>query len=165
MRIYNETMNPEIWDEGGEKIKSCIRIRLLQVANDFYKQTGLKVPISDVLLLGSNANYNYTKTSDLDVHVVIDFSKLDMSPEDAKKYTNLLKMQWNKDHDIALHDNNLELLKNILKDINDYRNAGLDRAGEFSTENIVFKLLRSKGYIDRVREAINKVYDTSLSIN
>jgi hypothetical protein len=39
------------------------------------------------------------------------------------------------------------------------REAGLDMAGEFSTENIVFKLLRNNNYIDNLKNSTRKVYD------
>jgi len=225
MRIYNSNLNPDIWYPEGSQIKSDIRIKLLQVANDFYTESKLTVPIKDVLLLGSNANYNWTPTSDLDVHIVIDFSKLGMSLEDAKEYTNLIKYKWNAEHDIhiktynvetyiqdvnhkthstgiysllknawlvkpnkenvvldkeliqkkysdivirindAIKEENLESLKLIFKDIYDFRQTGLDDSGEFSTENVVFKLLRNKNHIDRLKDAINKLYDKTISVD
>lgn len=223
MRIYNSILNPDIWATENE-IRSEIRIQLLQIAQDFYKSTELTVPIKDVLLIGSNANYNWTPTSDLDTHVVIDFKMLDMSPTDANEFTNLLKYRWNIEHDIhiknsnvelyiqdvnanavatgvysllnnvwikkplkehivldkelikkkyqdsvikiksAIHEKNLEQMKNILKDVYDLRQSGLHRAGEFSTENVVFKLLRNKKYLDVLRDGINNLYDKQVSL-
>lgn len=223
MRIYNSILNPDIWVNENE-LKPEIREKLLKIANDFYNQTELNVAIKDILLLGSNANYNWTATSDLDVHILIDFKLLSMKPEDAKEYTNLLKYKWNTEHDIhiktynvemyiqdisaknaatgiysilnnvwihkptkenvvldkelikqkyqdyarkiveAMNDRNLVRMKQILKDVYDLRQAGLDRAGEFSTENVVFKLLRNKKYLDRLRDEINKQYDKEVSL-
>jgi predicted nucleotidyltransferase len=225
MRIYNPNLNPDIWEADESQIKSDLRIKLLQIANDFYASTKLTVPIKDVILLGSNANYNWTPTSDLDVHVVIDFKQLNMSDKDAKEYTNLLKYKWNSEHDIhiktynvevyiqnsteknsatgvysllndnwiikpvkenvvldkplivkkysdmvkridsAIQEQNIESMKSVIKDIYDFRQAGLDRAGEFSTENIVFKLLRNKNYMEKLKDAVNKIYDKTVSLN
>jgi hypothetical protein len=225
MRIYNTKLNPDIWYPDEIQIKSDIRIKLLQVANDFYKETKLTLPLKDVLLLGSNANYNWTPSSDLDVHLVIDFSQLNMSLEDAKEYTNLIKYKWNAEHDIhiksynvetyiqdvnhkthstgiysllrnawvvkpykenvvldkeliqkkysdivtriysAIKEKNLEALKIILKDVYDFRQTGLDSAGEFSTENVVFKLLRNKTHLDKLKNTINKLYDKTISVD
>ena len=224
LRIYNSILNPDIWLNDNE-IKSDVRTKLLLIANDFYKDTKLVVPYTDVILIGSNANYNYSYTSDLDVHIVIDFTKLDMSMEEAKEFTNLLKYKWNNEHDIhyktynietyiqdinhkthatgiysllnnswkvkpqkekvvldkeliqqkysdmvnkiqaAIKENNLERLKNLIKDIYDFREAGLDRAGELSTENVVFKLLRNKKYIELIKNSINTLYDKQMSVN
>lgn len=224
MRIYNDILNPEIWKDENE-IKPDLRIMLLQVANDFYKDSELEPPPKDVLLLGSNANYNWTETSDVDVHIVIDFKELQMPQESAKEYTNLIKYKWNTEHDIKIKDHDVEMyiqdvdhkthatgiysilnnkwlmkpdkqkvvldkkliktkyhdiikrisgatqekdleaLKSILKDIYDYRQAGLDNVGEFSTENVVFKLLRTNNYIEHVRDQINDLYDANVSVD
>jgi hypothetical protein len=44
------------------------------------------------------------------------------------------------------------------------RESGLSKGGEFSTENIVFKVLRSRYHIDRLKKAVNTVYDNQRSI-
>jgi len=47
----------------------------------------------------------------------------------------------------------------VWKKIKDGRQAGLDREGEFSVENLVFKLLRRNGYIERFMDLKSKSYD------
>jgi hypothetical protein len=47
----------------------------------------------------------------------------------------------------------------LWKKIKDGRQSGLDREGEFSVENLVFKLLRRNGYIDRFMDLKRKSYD------
>ena len=44
------------------------------------------------------------------------------------------------------------------------RKAGLERAGEWSTENLVFKILRNLGLIDNVAEMIRELEDQELSL-
>lgn len=44
------------------------------------------------------------------------------------------------------------------------RQAGLDDGGEFSEENLVFKILRAQGYLDKLKDLINKVYDQEHSL-
>jgi len=44
------------------------------------------------------------------------------------------------------------------------RRAGLDRAGEWSVENIVFKILRNLGLIDQITEKIRELEDEELSL-
>ena len=46
----------------------------------------------------------------------------------------------------------------IKKKILDMRKQGLAREGEFSVENLVFKKLRSEGYIEKIIEMISKAY-------
>ena len=50
-------------------------------------------------------------------------------------------------------------IKKLWKKIKDGRRSGLDKDGEFSIENLVFKLLRRNGYIERLIEAKRKSYD------
>jgi hypothetical protein len=44
------------------------------------------------------------------------------------------------------------------------RQAGLDRGGEFSTENLVYKVLRNNGYIDALYSKLNTSVDNCLSL-
>jgi hypothetical protein len=44
------------------------------------------------------------------------------------------------------------------------RRAGLDRAGEWSVENVVFKILRNLGLIDQITEKIRELEDSELSL-
>jgi hypothetical protein len=44
------------------------------------------------------------------------------------------------------------------------RRAGLDRAGEWSVENVVFKILRNLGLIDQITEKIRELEDAELSL-
>lgn len=52
-----------------------------------------------------------------------------------------------------------ERISKVWKKIKDSRKAGLNKEGEFSLENLVFKLLRRNGYIQRVIDAKRKAYD------
>ena len=45
------------------------------------------------------------------------------------------------------------------------RQAGLDRAGEYSFENISFKVLRRMGMLDKLSEIETKAYDQSLTLD
>jgi hypothetical protein len=44
------------------------------------------------------------------------------------------------------------------------RKAGLERAGEWSVENLVFKILRNLGLIDQIAEKIRELEDQELSL-
>jgi predicted nucleotidyltransferase len=58
-----------------------------------------------------------------------------------------------------------EKLKALLDDIYKMRQKGLDSEGELSTENLVFKLIRSKGFLEKIKELKTKIYDKSVSLN
>jgi len=55
----------------------------------------------------------------------------------------------------------LETLKSKLKE---YRKSGLDKEGELSYENLVFKFLRRSGHIEKLFDALNKNIDKELSV-
>jgi hypothetical protein len=55
-------------------------------------------------------------------------------------------------------------VKQILTDLYAMRQIGLDSAGELSTENLVFKVLRHRGYIKRLKKIKDSLYDSTLSL-
>lgn len=55
-----------------------------------------------------------------------------------------------------------EALKNKIKK---YRQIGLDKIGEFSVENLVFKILRNTGYLEKMVEVKNDYLTDELSLN
>jgi predicted nucleotidyltransferase len=57
------------------------------------------------------------------------------------------------------YDEISESLKKIWKKIKQNRRKGIETEGEFSIENLVFKLLRRNGYIGKLIELRTKVYD------
>jgi len=64
----------------------------------------------------------------------------------------------------ALRSDNLQASLQVMENIKRLRQQGLDREGELSVENITFKVLRSKGYIDRLREHISILKANKLSL-
>jgi hypothetical protein len=44
------------------------------------------------------------------------------------------------------------------------RRSGLDTGGEFSTENLAFKLVRNQGWLDRLNKAHNYFVDNQLTL-
>lgn len=69
-------------------------------------------------------------------------------------------------HDVqtAMLSNDLDNIRKIKDKITKMRKAGLERAGEWSTENLVFKLLRNLGIIDQIAEKIRELEDQELSL-
>ena len=45
-----------------------------------------------------------------------------------------------------------------------YRQAGLDKGGEFGPENLAYKILRKQGYITKLYDLRNKLHSARLSI-
>jgi hypothetical protein len=59
---------------------------------------------------------------------------------------------------------NLMKLRAVKEKITKMRKAGLERAGEWSVENLVFKILRNLGLIDQITEKIRELEDSELSL-
>jgi hypothetical protein len=66
--------------------------------------------------------------------------------------------------ELALRSRELDVANTIKDEINKLRKAGLEKNGEFSVENIAFKVLRAKGYIDQLRQHIYNLEDEALSL-
>ena len=92
-----------------------------------------------------------------------------------KKHKNidmeLLKTKiktWTTKIDKTLEDakegNDGKKLKDLKEKIKEYRQSGLEKEGELSYENLVFKYLRRSGYIGRLFELKTKLKDKELSI-
>ena len=64
----------------------------------------------------------------------------------------------------ALLSKDLEKLRAVKDKITQMRKAGLERAGEWSVENLVFKILRNLGLIDQITEKIRELEDSELSL-
>jgi predicted nucleotidyltransferase len=75
---------------------------------------------------------------------------------------------WTDKIDDAIEDakseGNVEVLKKLKDKLKDYRQSGLDKDGEFSYENLVFKYLRRSGHIGKLFDEKTKIKDKELSI-
>lgn len=223
-RIYNDKLCPVLWDEY-KHLDPEVRVNLLRMAYDFYKKTKLIAPIIDIWLMGSIANYNWSPESDVDVHIMIDFSQLEMPPETASKVAKNAGAQWNNEHKIAVKGHKVEIniqsikakkpyitgiyslindlwirvpakqefyvdksliqskyagmkkyiedsiktgdiesMKNAKDYLDSFRQYGLDSNGELSIENIVYKILRSKGIIKLLKDSITRTYDGEMTV-
>lgn len=226
----NKTLNSEIWND--MKLHKDIRTTLLKIARDYIDSLDIKVKLKDITFTGSLANFNWSKHSDVDLHIIIDLGQI----EHKTKIKDLLDIKtdsWNAKHNITikgydvelylqlhdqehhstgvysvLHDNwvtkpkfrevsinkkqitkkynkiadtfndiqadykkhkdyldivnRLEALRDKIKKM---RTAGLETKGEFSTENIVFKLIRRNDIMGKLKDLLTKAYDKSVSID
>ena len=69
-------------------------------------------------------------------------------------------------HDIenALLSKDLNKLRAVKERLTKIRKSGLERAGEWSVENLVFKILRNLGLIDEITDKIRELEDQELSL-
>lgn len=219
---YRNILNPSIFDRNDNMLPE-VRKALLGMAREFRDYIGIDdLDVIDVTLSGSNAGYNYTKYSDIDLHLIVKTPKQDkiLYKElfDAKRYLyntvhdqrirnikvefyvedvnervkskgiySVLRNEWiykpNKTRDqydgkavkdkvelftrrikYAMRDNNYELVNSIWDDLKRMRKSGLERAGEFSTENLAYKILRNRNLVTDLIDRINYLRDKELSL-
>ena len=103
-----EDLNRDIWNDDN-RLKPEIADKLVRIAEDFYKKLELPAPILNITLTGSMANYNWTDKSDLDVHIVIDYSAVDEDIELVRKYLMEAKINWNRSHEIMIKGHEVEI--------------------------------------------------------
>jgi len=221
---HKKTLQEDIWD--GESLNPEVKEALMAVVEEFKEFLGLEgVIIEDIQFTGSLANYNYTGFSDIDLHLLIDFEKVDENADLVQEYFKSKKNLWNNRHnirikgfeveiypqnvdemhhstgvysiladkwiktpkkshidvceaciknkvdDFKLKIDNLESSENILDEISTLkekiwgmRKAGLGGKGEFSTENLAFKVLRRTGYLVKLDDIRRLEYDKSFSL-
>jgi len=220
---YHKELNPGIWRN--ETLRPEVRDRLLEIANIFVEYLELNdFNVIDVVLTGSMANYNWTKYSDIDIHVVTDYEDLH-ADHIAEAFFRAKKHIWNDKHDITIrghetelyvedektppvssgiysilnnkwlnkpayeppdinnravnhkvhdlirridavlqHDDDPEDIEHLTDKIYNMRKAGLASGGEFSVENLSFKILRNLGYITKLFTEHDRLQDKELSL-
>lgn len=224
-------LNPRIWIHNN--LKKAIRKHLEIIAVNFVKDFEMPdCKIQDIVMVGSMAGYNWSKYSDIDLHIIIDFDSLSKygSHDLLKKYFDMMKNDWNSKHDILIYGYPVEIyvqdtkeknesngvysikygrwikipssknvtidrelikkqasqyiniidkieelskqnltkrqcsiLKREIKRIHDEivndRRSSLKKSGEFSAQNIIFKVLRRSGHLAKIRDIKNNLYN------
>lgn len=118
--FYNDELNSKFWTKRATKdgsrekwvLDPSIRKKLLKIGEEFYSSVDDivgKVPIYDVQLIGSLANYNWTNLSDLDVHVLVDFDKIDAPDKLIESAAEGAKFLWNMRHNIKMRGHDVEI--------------------------------------------------------
>ena len=102
-----ETLNPDAFD--GDVMIPEIRERLLEIAQDFIDGIEFKMDVEDITLTGSLANYNFSKYSDFDLHLLVDFAAIDGDKELVKRFFQDIKAVWNIRHNIFLKGFEVEI--------------------------------------------------------
>lgn len=104
----HETLNTKLWDENNY-LRPEIREKVIAIVDTFIKSFSIPIDVIDIHIVGSNASYNYTKYSDLDIHVVTNFEMLDAPIELVKALYDKEKASFNKTYDISIRGIHVEL--------------------------------------------------------
>ena len=234
-RVKNH-LEDNIWD--GDELNLRVRDKLMEIADDFWESCNIKwVKPKTVILTGSICNFNWSSFSDIDVHVVVDFSEIHERKDFVQEYFDEKKNDWNNTHDnlnifgypveLYVEDVDAEtesngiydlwknewvkkpddiesigLNKYVIKDIasrimtriddmsdkfhstedsheleklnekivslrkhiKEMRKEGL-KHGEMGMLNIVCKVIKRSGYMDKLRDLNHEIYDKINSLN
>jgi hypothetical protein len=109
----HDELQSDIWQ--GEKLSEEVESRLVEIAQDFIdmieesKDLGAPIAVEDIRLTGSLANYNWSKYSDIDLHILVDFSKINEDTGLVKAFFDEVRMRWNDQHRILIHGFEVEI--------------------------------------------------------
>ena len=103
------TLNPKIWD--GDNMKPEVRKTLLKIADDYFEglELGDEVDILDVTMTGSLANYNWSKYSDVDLHILVDYDDIPVDEDLVLDFLKTKSGTWNNEHDIKIYGYDVEI--------------------------------------------------------
>jgi len=103
----NSTLKPEIWEE--LTLNPKVAAKLLGIAGDFLEDLEIDVDMLDLRITGSLANFNWSKYSDVDLHIVVDFAAVDEDIALVKAYFDAARAKWNDLHTITIKGHEVEI--------------------------------------------------------
>ena len=152
----HDELNPKYWQD--DKLNRNISKRLIKIAKRFLE--GLELPVEhaageglmtalveDVRFTGSLANYNWSKYSDVDLHLVIDFNDIDDNVRLVEEYLNNLRWRWNNIHYVKLYGHEVEIY--------------FENVGHVTHSKGIYSLLRDEWIIEPDGETIEFDYPTA----
>lgn len=106
-------LNPKIWDHN--KLKSDVKDKILEIVDEFINFIEVPLVPVDIYIVGSNASFNYNHNSDLDIHIISNFSVYESSEELVQILMNLERSKFNEEYDIKIKGIDAEI---YVEDIN-----------------------------------------------
>ena len=103
-------LNPKIWGEDNT-LQDDISKKLYQIIEQYIEDSQI-LTHDDILtaeIVGSNASYNYTDKSDLDLHLIVDMSELSKDPKFAQLANDGEKALFNRRYDLNLRGCQVEV--------------------------------------------------------
>lgn len=115
---YHKTLSDKLWTPS-EELRADVRNALTRIANEFIETLKISSEyVVDSIITGSTCNYNYTKYSDIDLHIVVDYSHLcdDCEDIDIEDCMDAKKSLWNDRHDITIYGIPVEVYVHNMED-------------------------------------------------
>jgi len=101
-------LNHKIWNDK-DNIYPGVKGALMDIVDEFLEGLDIDADIKDVILTGSIANYNWSKFSDIDLHILVDFSEVNDNQAMVKRFFDAVRSRWNKLHDIRVKGHEVEI--------------------------------------------------------
>lgn len=106
----HDTLNSKLFDLKTNKLKPEVLSKLQNIFEEFLEFLDpLTVSVVDVQLVGSNAQYNYSKDSDIDLHVVVNFDLNYIDDTILQSIYNDKKNSFNNKYDLSIEGIPVEL--------------------------------------------------------
>lgn len=99
----HDELNPKLFE--GNNLKEDVKNALLDIVNAFVedlKENEVDIKIKDAVIIGSNVSYNYTKDSDLDLHIIADTENSKYSEDLLTLLYSAYRSIFNKNYDITI---------------------------------------------------------------
>ena len=101
-------LNQKIWD-GEKNVRPGVKGALMDIVDEFLEGLDMDLDIKDIIVTGSIANYNWSKFSDIDLHILVDFAEVNDNEEMVKKFFDAVRANWNKLHNILVKGHEVEI--------------------------------------------------------
>ena len=105
---FNNRLNPVLWDKDN-KLRAEVKVKILEFVEEFCNTLDIPLNILDIEIVGSNASYNYTKKSDVDVHIITNFESYGYPIELVQAAMQAFKANFNKAYDVSYKGYNVEI--------------------------------------------------------
>lgn len=114
MRLFeeiqiHETLNPKIWNVTTKQLLPEVRRKIIEIVDHFEDYIEVPIEIVDVQIVGSNASYNYTDKSDIDVHIICNYDVISKETELLQQLYDAKRNQYNRKFDIELRGLQVEI--------------------------------------------------------
>ena len=106
----HDTLNPSLWEN--DELKPEVKEKIEEVVDKFVEmleERDIKIKVNDILILGSNASYNYNKHSDIDVHIISDTDIEKCPYEHLLKIYDAYRSLFNNKYDVMINGSEIEL--------------------------------------------------------
>ena len=156
---YHDTLNPDLFNDK-KKLDPEVWQTLNKISKEWASFANIPAAsIKDVIVVGGNANYNYTKHSDIDLHLVVDKKGIKCQGL-IDDYLQSKKQLWALTHDITVKGQPVELYAQ------DYRDPFREGQGVYSLKsNRWLQEPERVKFNSKSPEVVNKVKDISFQIN